>query len=82
MDFPEVVGSAALGYKSHVVTYYVQELARQFHGYYNLGNKNPELRVLVEDRSVSEARLFLCMAVGTVLKIALGILGVSAPEKM
>jgi len=82
MHFTEVVESAALGHKPHAVTYYVQELARQFHSYYNLGNENPELRVLVEDRSVSEARLFLCRAVGTVLKIALGILGVSAPERM
>ncbi len=82
MGYPETLENAALQHKPHLLTYYVQELARLFHSYYNMGNEDPQLRVLTEEKAVSEARLFLCMAVKDVLKNALSILGVSAPEKM
>lgn len=82
MRYPEVLESAALGRKPHLLTYYIQELARLFHGYYNMGNEDSRLRVLGEDKAASEARLFLCIAVGSVVRNALKILGVGAPEKM
>ena len=50
--------------------------AIKFHSYYN---KN---RVITEDPALSRARLFLVKSIGQVLRNALGILGVSAPEKM
>jgi len=48
----------------------------EFHAYYN------KYRVVIEDRELSRARLFLVSAVRQVLKNALHVLGVSAPEKM
>jgi arginyl-tRNA synthetase len=82
MSYPEILESAALQHKPHLLTYYVQELARLFHSYYNMGNEDPQLRVLTEDEAVTAARLLLCLAVKSVLGNALRILGVSAPERM
>ncbi len=74
--FPEVVEGAAKALEPHRVTFYLNELAGIFHSYYN---KN---RVITDDPALSRARLFLVKSVGQVLRNALGILGVSAPEKM
>jgi arginyl-tRNA synthetase len=74
--FPEVVEGAAKALEPHRVTFYLNELAGIFHSYYN---KN---RVITDDPALSRARLFLVRSIGQVLRNALGILGVSAPEKM
>lgn len=74
--FPEVVEGSALNFEPHRITYYLQELAGQFHSFYN---KN---RVITEDCALTEARLFLLNCVAITLKNALTILGVAAPEKM
>jgi arginyl-tRNA synthetase len=58
------------------ISFYLNELAGIFHSYYN---KN---RVITDDPALSRARLFLVNSIGQVLRNALGILGVSAPEKM
>jgi len=47
-----------------------------FHPYYN---KN---RVITEDSQLTNARLYLCAAVRTVMQNGLKLLGVSAPEEM
>ena len=75
-SFPEVVEGSALNYEPHRITYYLQELAGQFHSFYN---KN---RVITEDSELTGARLFLLKCVAVTLRNALAILGVSAPEKM
>jgi arginyl-tRNA synthetase len=74
--YPEIVEGAAKALEPHRVTFYLNELAGIFHSYYN---KN---RVIADDPALSRARLFLVNSVGHVLRNALGILGVSAPEKM
>ena len=63
-------------FEPHRLTSYLQELAAQFHSYYNRN------RVLSEDAETSRARLYLVNAVRVVLENGLGLLGVSAPEKM
>jgi arginyl-tRNA synthetase len=74
--FPEVIEGSALNYEPHHVTYYLQELAGQFHSFYN---KN---RVVSEDNDLTLARLYLLRCVAITLKNALTIIGISAPEKM
>ncbi|KAF0220723.1 MAG: arginyl-tRNA [Geobacteraceae bacterium] len=74
--FPEVVEGSALNFEPHRITYYLQELAGQFHSFYN---KN---RVITEDVELTAARLFLLKCVARTLKNALAMLGISAPEKM
>ncbi len=74
--YPETVEGAAQNFEPHRVTFYLQELAAQFHSYYNRN------RVLTEDRETSRARLYLVNSVRIVLENALLLLGVSAPETM
>ncbi len=74
--FPETVVGAALSYEPHRIVFYLQDLAAQFHSYYN------RHRVLVDDQETSQARLALVNAVRTVLANALQLLGLSAPERM
>lgn len=74
--YPEVVEGSAQALEPHRFTFYLNELAAVFHSYYN------KHRVVGEDAALSRARLFLVNAVGVVLRNALRILGVTAPEKM
>jgi arginyl-tRNA synthetase len=74
--YPEVIEGAAKALEPHRVTFFLNELAGIFHSYYN---KN---RVITDDEAMSRARLFLVNSIGQVLRNALGVLGVSAPEKM
>ena len=55
---------------------YATELASRFHKFYNA------CRIRGEETSVAEARLALAAAVRIVLRNALRILGVDAPESM
>jgi arginyl-tRNA synthetase len=74
--YPEVVGGAAEQLEPHRLVFYLQELAAAFHSYYN------RQRVLVDDPAVTQARLLLVNAVRIVLRNALGLLGMAAPERM
>ena len=74
--YPEVVEGAARTLEPHRLTYYLNELAGLFHSYYN---KN---KVISEELPLTGARLFLVKSLRTVLKNALGLMGVAAPEKM
>jgi arginyl-tRNA synthetase len=74
--YPETVICAAQHCEPHRIVYYLQELAAQFHSYYN------RQRILVEDTATTTARLYLIDSVRTVLANALKLLGVNAPERM
>jgi arginyl-tRNA synthetase len=75
-DFPDELAVAARELAPHLVTFYLKELAAQFHSYYNAE------QFLVDDPVLRRARLALVVATGQVVRNGLGILGVSAPEKM
>jgi arginyl-tRNA synthetase len=70
------VAGAARSLEPHRVAYYLQELAASFHPYYN------RHRVISGDLPLTRARLALAAAVRQVVRNGLGLLGVSAPEKM
>jgi arginyl-tRNA synthetase len=74
--YPEVIEGAARSLEPHRLTFYLNELASVFHGYYN---KN---KVISDNKELTAARLFLIKAISIVLENALKILGVNAPEKM
>ncbi|MCL5668940.1 MAG: arginine--tRNA ligase, partial [Gammaproteobacteria bacterium] len=74
--YPGAVERAALGYEPHQIVYYLKELAADLHAYYNA------LPFLVEDTALRNARLTLLVATRQVLRNALALLGVSAPESM
>ena len=75
-QFPEVVLRSAANYEPHLICYYLRQLAGTFHSYYN------NEKILVEEESTLQARLFLISAVRQVIFNGLTILGISAPEKM
>ena len=74
--YPEVLARAARDYAPHQLAYYLRDLANAFHTYYNA---HPFISA--ED-SMRDARLALIDAVRQVIANGLGLLGVSAPERM
>jgi len=76
LEYPDAVENAARDFAPHLVAFYLRELAAGFHSYYNA------TRLLVEEERVKRARLALAGAVRQVLRNGLGLLGVSAPDRM
>jgi arginyl-tRNA synthetase len=74
--YPEMLTSAANDFAPHDVTFYLRDLASQYHSYYDAE------RILVDDEAVKQARLALVAATAQVLRNGLKVLGVSAPQKM
>lgn len=60
----------------HYFTMYLIELADKYHSFYE------KCRVLSDDANLTSARLKLIEAVMIIIKNALGLLGINAPEKM
>jgi arginyl-tRNA synthetase len=81
-EFPPLLEDICRSLEPHRLTYYLTELASLFHKYFNLGNKNPEHRIVVADAALSQARLTLVAGIRMVLKNGLGLLGINAPERM
>ncbi|MFA4991845.1 MAG: arginine--tRNA ligase [Candidatus Omnitrophota bacterium] len=75
-QYPKAIINAGENLEPYTLLAYLQELAGAFHSYYN------SHRIVTEDSLLTEARLSLAKAVKTVLSSGLGLLGVSAPEKM
>ncbi len=74
--YADVVKNAALNYEPHVLAYYLRDLAGDFHSYYN----NSEF--LIENKTLQASRLKLIIATKQIIQNGLGLLGVSAPDKM
>jgi arginyl-tRNA synthetase len=75
-DFPDELALAARELAPHRMTFFLKELAAEFHSYYNAE------QFLVDDRVLRQARLALVVATGQVIRSGLAVLGVGAPEKM
>ncbi len=74
---PELVESIAQNHEPHHLPHYALELATAFHDFYE------KCRVLDEaEPDMTRARLRLIAAAKIVLASALGLMGMSAPEKM
>jgi arginyl-tRNA synthetase len=74
--YPMLLQRAAAGLAPHDVAFYLRGLAAAFHSYYAAE------RFLVDDAALARARLALLAATAQVLRNALALLGVSAPERM
>lgn len=75
-DYPAMLSSAAETLAPHDLTFYLRDVASAFHSYYAAE------RFLVDDDALARARLALLAATRQVIRNALAVLGVSAPEKM
>jgi len=81
--FPRVVEAAAGAREPHRIAFYLHDLAAAFHGWWNLGNDQPERRVIVPgDAATTAARLFLSAGIGQVIRNGLALMGVAALEEM
>jgi len=76
LRWPDVVREAAEALEPHRLAFFTDELAAAIHRFY----KN--CRVVTEDQPLTAARLLLSRAARTTLANALGLMGVSAPDRM
>jgi len=82
LQLPEIVELSARNMAPHHVPHYAYELARATQAWYEGGNDDPALRVLVDDPALRAARLKLAAAARQVLANALDLIGVVAPDSM
>lgn len=76
LHYFDVIEGSAKSLEPHRITFYLLDLVGRFHSYYN------KTRVIVDDRELTMARLLLLVILQQVIKSALTLLGVSAPERM
>ena len=75
-EFSEVVEIAAHDLAPNRLTRYAEDLAAAFHQFYT------QCRVVSDDKELTAARLYAVDALRSALAAVLGLLGVSAPERM
>ena len=74
--YPDVVDAAARDLEPHRIVFHALDLAGAFHRYYNTH------RILSDDPALTQARLAVVRSVQQVLRSALHLAGVQAPERM
>lgn len=75
-EYKYTVQNAAQNRTPYLLTKYLQELSAAFHQFYTFS------KVLVDDEKLMNARLAIVKAVTIILKSALNIIAVDAPERM
>lgn len=75
-DYPDMLKGAATALAPHDVAFYLRDIASAFHSYYAAE------QFFVPDAALRRARMALLAATRQVLRNALAVIGVSAPEKM
>jgi arginyl-tRNA synthetase len=82
-QYPRVVEQAAEAREPHRTTFYLYDLASEFHAHWNKGKDFPDLRFVKQNStSLTVARLALVTGVRNVLASGLALVGVSAPREM
>jgi arginyl-tRNA synthetase len=77
VSLKELLEAISNHYQTHVLAYYVLELAQQFHRYY------AKHRIIVPEEVIqSRARLVMIQLLNNTFKTCLTLLGLSCPEKM
>ena len=74
--YPEEIQLSANNKAPHRIAKYLYDVASLFHSFYKQG------RIMGVEPELQQARLGLITATAHVLQHGLGILGISAPEKM
>ena len=75
-EYPDILAGSAQSFEPYPVVDYLRNLAQAFHRFYSFH------RVISDDETLSQARLFLANCCRIVLRNGLGVLGISSPEKM
>ena len=74
--FSDSVKQSAEKYEPYIIARYLVHLAQSFSSFYN------ENKIIGEEKAIQDARLYLTYAVGNILKIGAGLLGIKMPDKM
>ena len=81
--FPRFLEAAAIAHEPHRISFYIHELASDFHALWNKGKEAPQLRFIVEgDQRITMTRLAFLSAIRYCLANGLGILGLTPAEEM
>lgn len=79
--YPRIIEIAATNFEPHKIAFYLQDLAKVFHGLWNKGMDNPGLKFIIpEDLDVTLARFYLLTATKTIIASALSIFGIQPLE--
>lgn len=83
VNWPRIVESAAISHEPHRISYYLYDLASEFHGLWNKGNDRVDLRFIIDDNTdITIARLAMIRAFSNIIASGLGILGVEPVNEM
>lgn len=81
--FPRLIEQAAVAHEPHRVIYFLEDVAAAFHGLWNVGSKDAEIRFVVpSDTALTTARLALARATAVVLASGLNVCGVQPVEEL
>lgn len=82
-NWPRVVESAALAREPHRISYYLYDLASEFHALWNKGNDRVDLRFIIDDnKEITLSRLAMITAFSKIIAAGLNILGVEPLNEM
>ena len=76
LKYPSLILEIAEKHLVHKLPHFIYELASQLHSYYN------DEKVITDNIDATNEKLTVLLAVKIVLKNALNLIGVSAPERM
>jgi arginyl-tRNA synthetase len=81
--FPRLLEAAAAAHEPHRISFYLYELASEFHALWNKGKEAPQLRFILEgETELTQARLALLKAIRYCLANGMAILGVTPSVEM
>ena len=75
-DFEETLIQVTEKNEPSILSRYLIDLAKAYSNFYN------ENKIIVDDKNIQNARVYITYSVGTVLKIGANLLGIEMPEKM
>ena len=83
VEFPRVIEAAALAHEPHRISFYLYELASDFHSLWSKGKELPQLRFILEGQdTVTFTRLAFLRAIRYCLANGLKVLGVTPVDEM
>jgi len=82
-QWPRIVEQAAIAHEPHRIPFYLHEVASEFHGFWNVGHGDADMRFIVPaDLELTTARLALARAMAVVIASGLHICGVEPAEEL
>ncbi len=82
-NWSRVVEAASLAQEPHRIAFYLMDLAALFHGLWNKGNDNADLRFIIpSNKDLTLARLALISALRVILRSGLSVVGCTPVEEL